>query len=130
MYIYIFISSPSLAACDHLSPRIAIVLSILYNAPTSPCHSRLFYSYFPPTQCVPLGKVGILPLCGFYFRLRCHRVSLCVFFLLPTTGSPLSSCWHVLVPYTKMHLHHFRVAQWAVQLRFHSYHFCCPPVFP
>ena len=70
------ISSASyLAVCGrHLSPRIAIVFSLLSNVPN---FSTSHLSTLPTSSSNTFHPctVHFLPLCGCYFRLCCHKSS-------------------------------------------------------
>ena len=114
--------SPScFAYCGHhLSPRIAIVFSLLSNVQnffashyyiflisSSTSRSSSLIVYFTLSRYVSSTL--------FSFATRAH---LCIFFFLSTTGIPLSPFWLVQVPCTKLQFQRFRLVHWAVKIRF------------
>ena len=111
-----YISSPlPVSPCvATISPRIAIVFSLLPNVPNfSISYSPIFLvSCNTSRPCLYISHSPTMLVLLYFFATRAY---LCIFFLLPTTGLPLPFFWQIEVPYTKSQLQHFRVAHWAVQ---------------
>ena len=59
----------------HLSPRIAIVFSLLCSVPNFSLPPFVYFPQSPPlrTHPVPPCTFHILPLCEFYSPLPCHK---------------------------------------------------------
>ena len=122
---FLLIFSPCcFAVCGHhLSPRIAIVFSLLCSVPNlSMSHSSIFL--ISSTTSRSSLSISHSPTSEFYSLLLCHKGTSVLFppdywhtVLLPP------SFWQVQVPYTKSQFQRFRVVHWAVQIRFHSYFF-------
>ena len=103
-------SSPScFAVCGyHLSPRIALVFSLLSGVPnfSMPHSSLILISYRTSRSSLYVSHSPTMRVILYCFTTRAH---LCIFFLPSITGVPLSSSWQIQVPYTKSQLRRFCV---------------------
>ena len=89
----LFLSLSCFAVCGHhLSPRIAIVFSLLSSLPNFSM-SLCLISSSPLTHPVPPCILHILLSCESYSLLMCHTAHMCSHVLLPTIGMSLSSFW-------------------------------------